>query len=82
MTIEFIRSFLGWCLLFNIAMLMVWFLLIIFAHDWIYRYHSRFFKIPVETFDAIHYSGIAIYKIAIFMLNLIPYIALWLIGSP
>ncbi len=27
----------------------------ILAHDWMYKLHSRWFKIPVETFDAIHW---------------------------
>ncbi|PKN88301.1 MAG: hypothetical protein CVU51_04370 [Deltaproteobacteria bacterium HGW-Deltaproteobacteria-1] len=43
------------------------------------KLHSRWFKIPVETFDAIHYAGLAIYKIAVIMLNLVPLIAIWLL---
>ena len=50
------------------------------AHDWVYRFHSRIFKLPVETFDAIHYAGMAFFKIGIFLLNLVPYLALLIIG--
>ena len=65
-----------WCTVINYAILILWFVVFIFAHDWLYRMHSRWFKIPVETFDAVHYGGIAVYKIGIMLLNLVPLIAL------
>ncbi len=80
MTMEVVRDMLGWCTLINIGVLLYWWLMIAFAHDWIYRYHGRWFKIPVETFDAIHYGGMAAFKIAIFMFNLVPYLALRIVG--
>ena len=76
MTIEKVRAVLGWCSVINIGFLLLWWLMFSFANDWIYRIHGLWFKIPAETFDAIHYGGIAAFKIAIFMFNLIPYIAL------
>ena len=79
MTVETLREMLGWCTLINIGVLLYWWLMIAFAHDWIYRYHSRWFKIPVETFDSIHYAGMACFKIGIFVLNLVPYWALLII---
>ena len=36
------------------------------------------FKLSVETFDAIQYVGIAVYKIGIILFNLVPLIALCL----
>ncbi len=80
MTIELVRSMLGWCTLLNVGLLMWWFLFFWLAHDWVYRFHSRIFKLPVETFDAIHYAGMAFFKIGIFLLNLVPYLALLIIG--
>jgi hypothetical protein len=38
--------------------------------------HSKWFKVPVETFNAIHYAGIAFFKITILVFNIIPYFAL------
>jgi hypothetical protein len=40
--------------------------------------HGRWFKISVDPFDAIHYAGLAIYKIGILLLNPVPLIALYL----
>jgi len=37
--------------------------------------------VSVETFDAIHYAGMALYEIGIFLLNLAPLIALYIIGE-
>ena len=44
-----------------------------------YKLHSRWFKIPFETFDAIHYAGLAVFKIAVLLFNLGPLIALWIL---
>jgi hypothetical protein len=38
--------------------------------------HSKWFKIKVETFDAIHYAGLGIYRMLIIVFNLIPYLVL------
>jgi len=54
-------------------------LMIIFAHDWVYRFHSKWFSIPTEAFDTIHYAGIACYKIVMFLFNLAPYLALLIV---
>jgi hypothetical protein len=67
---------LAWCIVLNYGLLMIWFLFFWLAHDWTYRYHSRWFKISIESFDAIHYSGMAFFKIAIVLFNLTPYLAL------
>ncbi|MBN2143368.1 MAG: hypothetical protein JW774_01970 [Candidatus Aureabacteria bacterium] len=76
MTTETWRGVFLWCIVMNMGLLLWWFILFAFAHDWIYRMHSRWFKIPVETFNAIHYAGMAFFKIAIFIFNITPYAAL------
>ncbi len=80
MTLEVIRSALAWCTLINWGILLWWFLFFTFAHDLMYRIHSKWFNIPVEKFDAIHYAGIAFFKILVFMFNLVPYLALRIVG--
>ena len=76
MTIEFMRHFLLWCLAFNYAVLLLWFFVFVLAHDWLIRLHTRWFKLSAETFDRIHYGGMAIYKVGILLFNLVPYAAL------
>ena len=80
MTIETVRAALGWCALMNMGLLLWWFLVFAFAHEWIYRMHGRWFAMPVERFNAIHYAGMAAFKIAIFVFNVMPYLALRIVG--
>jgi len=75
-----IRDVLLWCTGINYAVLLVWFGVFVFAHDWMYRIHGRWFKFSLETFDAIHYAGLAVYKIGIILLNLVPLIALYIVS--
>jgi hypothetical protein len=80
MTLENIRSALAWCMLINWGLLLWWFLFLTLAHDWTYRVHSKWFKISVERFDTIHYAGIAFFKVLVLMFNLVPYLALRIVG--
>ncbi|NQV01647.1 MAG: hypothetical protein HQ542_03305 [Bacteroidia bacterium] len=80
MTIDTVRDALLWCFVINMGLLLWWFLFFTLAHDWIYRFHGKWFKLPVEKFDAIHYAGMAFFKICILVFNLVPYIALRIIG--
>lgn len=76
MNLEVVRAFLGWSAVLNILFLSLWFLAFTLAHDWIFSLHRRWFRIPRETFDAIHYAGMAWYKVALWLFFLIPYIVL------
>ena len=79
MNIEITRDVLLWCTVINYGVLLLWFLIFIFAHDWMHRLHGRWFQLTVEQFDAIHYTGMAIYKIGIILFNLVPYLALLIV---
>ena len=76
MTLELIRTALGWAAILNIIFLLVWAGLFIFARLWMVRLHSRWFKLSPEVFDAMHYAGMGLYKIGIWMFLIIPYLAL------
>jgi len=80
MSIEILRGFLLWCAVTNYGVLLCWFLLFTLAHDWLHRLHSRWFRLTTEQFDAIHYASMAIYKVGILLLNLVPYVALHIVG--
>jgi hypothetical protein len=80
MTIETVREIFGWMTLINVSVLCIWFLMILFAHDWLYQWHSRWFTLPIERFDSIHYAGMAVFKLALWLFNLTPYLALVIVG--
>ena len=74
------RSFLLWCTILNYGVLMLWGVLMLLPHAWIYRLTSRFIRMTPETFDAMQYGGIVFYKLLIFVFNLVPLIALYIVG--
>jgi len=73
-----IKSVLLWCVGINYGVMLVWFGAFVLAHDGMYRLHTRWFKISVDAFDTLHYTGLTIYKIGVLLLNLVPLIALCL----
>ncbi len=76
MAIETVRSILAWCSVINIGLLVWWWLFLILAHDFVFRFHGKWFSLSKERFDTIHYSGMLFYKLCIFLFNIVPYIAL------
>jgi len=58
MTIAVTRNFLLWCTVINYGVLLVWFLVFVFAHDWMFRIHGRWFRLSRDQFDALHYAGL------------------------
>ncbi len=79
MNTDAIKALLLYSLAFNYAILIIWFGVFSFAHDWMYRIHSRWFRLSVEVFDALHYGSMALYKVGVLLLNVAPLVALWLI---
>ena len=80
MSLELIRAALGWCTIINWIILGLWYFLFVVAHDWMYRQHTRYFRLTVEQFDALHYGGMAFLKLAVILFNLSPYLALRIVG--
>jgi hypothetical protein len=78
MDIGQLKTFLLHCLALSYAILMVWFIAFVFAHDAIHRLHSRWFRLSRETFDAINYGAMAAYKIGVLLFVVVPLLVLWL----
>ena len=54
MTIDTVRDALLWCFVINMGLLLWWFAMFMLAHDWIYRFHGKWFRLSEEQFDTIH----------------------------
>lgn len=78
MTIEQWSSFLGWNLVLNFGLLLFWAGMLLFARGFVLRLHGRWFRLDEAGFDRLHYAAMAGYKIAIFIFNLMPWLALQL----
>ena len=75
-TKENLRTFLGWCTVINLGILLYWFLAIAFAHDFVFQTHTWWFEISEERFDEIHYTMMGYYKLAVLLFNVTPYLVL------
>ena len=81
MSVEFLRRSLLWCAVINYAILIVWFVVFVFAQDAIRDLHSRFFDLARDQFGALNYLGMAIYKIGVLLFNVVPCIVLYIVGN-
>jgi hypothetical protein len=80
MSIEVARDTLLWCTVINYAFLMIWFLLYVLPHAWLYRIWGRWFRLTAEQFDTLNFAGIVLYKLGIVLFNMAPFVALCIAG--
>jgi hypothetical protein len=80
MDIQMLTIFFMWCTLLNVGLLIVSFIMLFFAGDFVYKMQSKYFAMTRESFNASLYLIIGLYKIAVFVFNLIPWIALLIIS--
>ena len=78
-TINSLTEFLGWCTLINIVILLLSTMLLIVFKAPIIKIHSSMFALDKEALELSYFQYLGNYKIAIFLLNLAPYIALKII---
>lgn len=75
-----LSDFLLWCTILNYLVLVLWFMAFRLAHEWLFKLHGRWFHLTTAQFDVLHYAGMAVYKVGILLLNLVPLIALNIIA--
>ena len=81
MDIAMLTKFFMWCTILNVGLLMLSFLLVasVFGSEFVYRVHSKFFPMPRDTFNASLYLLIGVYKIFVFVFNIVPWLVLVII---
>ena len=78
MDIQALTTFFMWCTVIDGGILVVWTLLFTFVPDTIYRLQNRLFPIHRETYNAVIYSFLGLFKVLFLVFNLVPYLALLL----
>jgi hypothetical protein len=74
MSIEALKEFFMWCSIVNVGIMMFSFIMLVLMKNFVYKMHSKWFPISFEHFCIIMYSFFGIYKIFIFVFNVVPYI--------
>ena len=80
MTIETLRAFLGWCSVINIGLLMFSSIFVVALRGTASRIHGKMFNLDEKYLSQAYFQYLAQYKIAIIVLNIVPYFALRIIG--
>ena len=80
MDIPTLRSFLLWCLLINSGLLLCWTAACMAVPDLVYRVQHRFFPLKKEQFTVTIYAFLGLFKLLIIFFNLVPLLALLIIG--
>ncbi len=80
MTIETIREFFGWCAVINIGLLILSSILLIAVRGAALRIHGKMFNLDEKYLSQAYFQFLAQYKIAIIVLNVVPYFALKIMG--
>lgn len=74
--LQSLTTFLGWCSLINVGILLLSTAIILFAKRTILQLHSQMFSVTESQLNQLYLQFIAHYKMLILIFNLVPYIAL------
>ena len=80
MSIETLTHLFLYCTIINFLFLALWAVLSLLPHAWVYRLVTRLCGVTAGQFDAINVGGMLLYKIAILIFNLAPWLALRILG--
>jgi len=79
-TIETLTEFLGWCTVINFGVLIFSSIALVVVREPITRIHAKMFGMKESGLSTVYFQYLGNYKIAILVLNLVPYIALKLMA--
>ena len=79
-TIEMLTEFLGWCTVINFCVLIFSSIALVMVREPITKVHAKMFGIHESGLSTVYFQYLGNYKIAILVLNLVPYIALKLMA--
>ena len=80
MDIQTLTTFFMWCTILNIGLLLFASLILVFAGDFVYRIHSKWFPMSREMFNVVTYSFLGLFKSVVLIFNVVPYVALLIMG--
>ena len=80
MNIQTLTAFFMWCTIVNAALMVYWIIICIFAPDFVYRMQSKWFPMSRETYNVVMYSFLGLFKIVFLVFNVVPYVALLIVG--
>lgn len=81
MDIQTLTKFFMWCTIINGGLLGLWTVALMIAPSLVYRTQRKWFPLPQEkTFSVVMYGFLGIFKILFLIFNVVPYLALLIVG--
>ena len=76
MNINELMTFLGWCTVINMGVLVVAAIFLFLFKGFTITIHSKLTGVSASTLPTLYFSYMANYKIGVIIFNLVPYVAL------
>jgi len=80
MTIETLTAFFMWCSIIGVGVYALTALMVLAAPDFIYRLQTQWLPLPRETYNAIIFSFMGAFKLALIVFVIAPYLSLLIIA--
>ncbi len=80
-TIPVLTSFLGWCLVLNIGLLMFSTIMIMLCKTRIAKLHAKLLNMSEDALSIEYFRYLANYKVLVIVFNLAPWVALKLMSA-
>jgi len=80
MDAQTLQRFFMWCTIIDGGILLLWTALFTIAPGLVYRTQKRWFPMSKEVFNLVMYSFIGLFKIFFLVFNVVPFIALLIVG--
>ena len=74
--IQTLTAFLGWCSIINIGLLFFYTMWLMALRDFTKKTHNAMLGVDLDLLDPIYFQYLANYKLAVLVLNIVPYLAL------
>ena len=75
-SVESLATFLGWCSVINIGIILVGLVIFGFGHKLFGKFSAKLFGISQEDAKSIHFRAFQQYRVLIAVFNVVPYVAL------
>lgn len=76
MTLELLTKFFAWFTLINYALLLVSWLTMLVARDFVMRIHNATMNVPKAELPRLYFQFFAVYKVLILTFGLVPYLVM------
>ncbi|HEU5116664.1 MAG TPA: hypothetical protein VFT74_08300 [Isosphaeraceae bacterium] len=80
MNLRTLRRLFLWCTLINFGVLLLWTVISVLPHGWMFNLWGHWFRLKPEQFEFVLFLGLLLDKVLILVFNIVPYLALLIVS--